>query len=284
LGQALQFAIDVFFYKKIACVPWNIVQYNIFSGSAKGPALYGTEPWHYYAMNLFINFNIWFVLALATLPLVAMQHFGNRQAVSRLSFFRTLVFVVPFYMWIGIFTLQPHKEERFMYPAYPALALNAAISAHILLTWIGSKAPRSLMSRIPGPIKFYVLTLITILAIEAGILRSASLATGYTAPLSVYSPLREPGVARPGDNVCLGKEWYRFPSSYHLGNGTRAKFVKSEFSGLLPGEFREASTGFGLYPGAWLVPPGMNDENKEDMGKYVSRSQVLASLIILTIM
>lgn len=46
-----------------------------------------------------------------------------------------------------------------------------------------------------------------------------------------------------------------------------AKFIKSEFSGLLPGEFSEAKLGF--WTGAWLSPPGMNDQNIEDMGKYV---------------
>jgi alpha-1,2-mannosyltransferase len=54
----------------------------------------------------------------------------------------------------------------------------------------------------------------------------------------------------------------------------RAKFIKSEFSGLLPGEFNEAKTGFGFYPGTWLIPPGMNDRNEEDLGKYVSEVKV----------
>ncbi|CAD0095433.1 unnamed protein product [Aureobasidium mustum] len=94
--------------------------------------------------------------------------------------------------------------------------------------------------------------------------------TAYNAPLSVYTPLRLPGVSQPGDNVCLGKEWYRFPSSYHLPAGVSAKFVKSEFNGLLPGDFSQADSGFGLYPGAWLIPSGMNDENREDPSKYVS--------------
>jgi len=94
--------------------------------------------------------------------------------------------------------------------------------------------------------------------------------TAYNAPLSVYKPLRLPGVTQSGDNVCLGKEWYRFPSSYHLPTGVSAKFVKSEFNGLLPGDFSQAGKGFGLYPGAWLMPSGMNDENKEDPSKYVS--------------
>lgn len=90
--------------------------------------------------------------------------------------------------------------------------------------------------------------------------------TAYSAPLNVYQPLQD--IAKSGDNVCLGKEWYRFPSSFHLPKGVHAKFIKSEFNGLLPGEFSEAKTGFGLFPGTWLIPFGMNDENQEDMGKY----------------
>lgn len=99
-------------------------------------------------------------------------------------------------------------------------------------------------------------------------LRTGNL-TAYSAPLNVYKPLHNVGVARPGDNVCLGKEWYRFPSSFNLPHGVHAKFIRSHFSGLLPGEFSEANAGFGLFPGTWLVPSGMNDENVEDLGKYV---------------
>lgn len=49
----------------------------------------------------------------------------------------------------------------------------------------------------------------------------------------------------------------------------RAQFIKSEFDGLLPGQYNEAAIGFGLFPGTWLVPAGMNDKNEEDPGKYV---------------
>jgi len=116
-----------------------------------------------------------------------------------------------------------------------------------------------------------VIVLFVILTLDLAFLRTYGIVSGYSAPLQIYSPLMEPGVARPGDNVCLGKEWYRFPSSYHLGNGTKAKFIQSEFKGLLPGEFSEAQVGFGFFPGAWLEPAGMNNENKEDTGKYVCR-------------
>ena len=100
------------------------------------------------------------------------------------------------------------------------------------------------------------------------------LASAYDAPLSVYKPLFETNMSRPGDTVCLGKEWYRFPGHYHLPNGVKGKFIKSAFDGLLPGEFSTAGTGFGIWPGTWLAPPGMNDQNIEDPGKYVSSHHV----------
>ena len=191
---------------------------------------------------------------------------------SRQNLMRGLIFVAPLYIWLAIFSIQAHKEERFMYPVYPSIALNAAFSLHVLLSLFGSSNPQSMVGRISPQIKLAIVGTGMLAAVSAGIWRATGIATAYSAPLQVYTPLQSPGVARSGDTVCLGKEWYRFPSSYHLPKGVRAKFVKSEFSGLLPGEFREANIGFGVYPGTWLVPPGMNDENREDPGKYVSAS------------
>jgi alpha-1,2-mannosyltransferase len=248
-------------------VPWNIVAYNVFSDSSKGPNIYGTEPWHYYLRNLILNFTVWLPLALLAAPLILIQYFLRHQTVSKQSYFRNLTIVAPFYLWLGVFTLQPHKEERFMYPAYPFLAVNAAVSLHILLQIFGYAATKKASN---SSISFFKLALVTLFilgTIVLSFLRTASLVTGYTAPLKVYQSLQHQ--ARPGDTVCLGKEWYRFPSSFLLPDGVHAKFVRSEFIGLLPGEFSEAKSGFGLFPGAWLVPSGMNDENQEDPGKYI---------------
>ena len=30
------------------------------------------------------------------------------------------------FLWLAVFVLQPHKEERFLYPVYPLVALAAA--------------------------------------------------------------------------------------------------------------------------------------------------------------
>lgn len=175
----------------------------------------------------------------------------------------------PFYLWLGIFSLQPHKEERFMYPVYPALALNASMTLHILLSAFGNSDPKSLIGKIPAQLKLLLVSSVILGSLDIGLARIYGIYSAYSAPLKIYEPLGSESFGVRGGSVCYGKEWYRFPSSYHLPNDMRAKFIKSEFDGLLPGEFSEAKTGFGVWPGAWLIPSGMNDQNIEDMGKYV---------------
>lgn len=267
-------AINTFFYKKVEFVSWNIVKYNIFS-STGGPDLYGTEPWTFYFRNLAINFNIWFVLALLSLPLFFVQKAFSAKHHDFVYGMRTIVFLSPFYMWLAIFTIQPHKEERFMYPAYPFLALNAALGLHIILSALGNSDPKTLAGKIPARLKLLVVVSALLLSFDLGFARIIGLYTAYSAPLKIYQPLGagligQQGLGGRGDHVCFGKEWYRFPSSYFLPRDMHPKFIRSEFRGLLPGEFSEARTGFGFWSGTWLPTKGMNDRNEEDMGKYVS--------------
>jgi alpha-1,2-mannosyltransferase len=158
-----------------------------------------------------------------------------------------------------------------MYPAYPFLALNAALALHILLTFLGSADPKTspIIGRIPAKLKLAAVALALLASVNLGLARVWGLYAGYHAPLAIYAPLASPDVAGPGDTVCFGKDWYRFPSSFFLPRDMRAKFVRSAFRGLLPGEFSEARVGFGLWSGAWLPPVGLNDRNEEDLGKYV---------------
>ncbi|RYP47147.1 hypothetical protein DL768_006757 [Monosporascus sp. mg162] len=277
LLQVADTAVNTFFYKKLVTVPWNIVKYNIFS-STGGPDLYGTEPWTFYFRNLLINFNVWFVLALLSLPLFFLQKAFSTKSHGFQSGLRTVVFLSPFYMWLGIFTLQPHKEERFMYPAYPFIALNAALALHIILNAFGNSDPKTLVGKIPAKLKLAVVMAVMFISLDLGVARIVGLYTAYSAPLKLYEPLGagvfgQQGLGSRGDNVCFGKEWYRFPSSYFLPRDMHAKFIRSEFRGLLPGEFSEARTGFGFWSGTWLPPSGMNDRNEEDMGKYVDIRQ-----------
>lgn len=214
------------------------------------------------------------MLALLALPLFFLQKLVAPSGQGFQTGMRTVVFVTPFYMWLAIFTLQPHKEERFMYPAYPFLALNAAMSLHLVLSAIGSTDPKTLMGKIPARLKLMGVALVMFLSFDLSLARVFGLWDAYAAPLSIYKPLWEgpeggEPLGGPGDTVCYGKEWYRFPSSYFLPRDMHAKFVRSEFRGLLPGEFSEARTGFGFWSGTWLPPSGLNDRNEEDPSKYV---------------
>jgi len=64
--------IDSAAYRSFQIVPWNIIRYNVFSGSERGPDIFGTEPWWFYALNLTLNFNICTIAAGLSLPIVVI--------------------------------------------------------------------------------------------------------------------------------------------------------------------------------------------------------------------
>jgi alpha-1,2-mannosyltransferase len=56
--------LDSMYYGKLVIAPLNIILYNVFS--SHGPNLYGTEPFSFYLLNGFLNFNFIFIGALLT--------------------------------------------------------------------------------------------------------------------------------------------------------------------------------------------------------------------------
>lgn len=71
--------------------------------------------------------------------------------------------------------------------------------------------------------------------------------------------------------LCVGKEWHRFPGHYLVPDGIKIEFVKSEFSGLLPGHFPENGkfSQWWFRPETRIYPDGFNDLNKEEPSHYV---------------
>ena len=269
----MEIAIDSFFFRKFVIIPWNLISYNIFGGKDRGPNIFGTESWTFYILNLLLNFNFWSVLAVSAAPLLILRALFLSRAVKE-NLLPSLTLVSPFYTWLAIFMLQPHKEERFMYPAYPFLALNAAISLDIIFSYVGK--PSRWNRNIPPMLRLFGILGFVLFAVSIGLLRIRGVVTAYNAPLNIYHALENPGTGEPGDSVCFGKEWYRFPSSFLLPDNMRAKFLKSEFRGLLPGEFADGPNFPTLLEGISTVPSGMNDRNQEDRGKYVSETMDLS--------
>ena len=65
-------------------------------------------------------------------------------------------------------------------------------------------------------------------------------------------------------NICVGKEWYRFPSSFFLPSERHhIAFLRSHFKGLLPKPFERGANG------TWVIPTEMNDQNREEPSRYV---------------
>lgn len=137
-------AVDSHAYGRLTFPALNIILYNLFSSA--GPSLYGTEPTSYYFVNLALNFNVLLPLALLSLPALAITYkydfrrIGSKQRLpvdgETSPYTLVALRLSGFYLWLGVLSAQAHKEERFMYPAYPLLALNAAVTLFLVRGWI----------------------------------------------------------------------------------------------------------------------------------------------------
>lgn len=136
-------ALDTLFYGELTVVPWNIVKYNVFPEGERGPDLYGTESAYYYLHNLLLNLNVVVPFALASLPALAITYrieyrrLGDRAGPESSSHYTEMaVRLAPMYLWFAIMFVQPHKEERFLYPVYPLIYFNAAVTIYLARGWM----------------------------------------------------------------------------------------------------------------------------------------------------
>eukprot|EP00096_Caligus_rogercresseyi_P013813 TRINITY_DN6412_c0_g1_i1.p1 TRINITY_DN6412_c0_g1~~TRINITY_DN6412_c0_g1_i1.p1 ORF type:complete len:577 (-),score=53.78 TRINITY_DN6412_c0_g1_i1:48-1778(-) len=264
-----QIVIDWVYYGKPVFAPLNIVLYNIFT--SHGPDLYGTEPWYFYILNGFLNFNVVFLLSLFVVPIGLIAKLFSSSSLSQDIPFVTIY--LGFYLWLGIFTLQPHKEERFLFPIYPLICLGGAHSIESL-----GKIYRAIVSKLLGAVtlirlwKWIPIAFIAVFSILS-CSRLMSLYVNYHAPTSLWIQLNNlPGKASQGVKVeknvkytvCVGKEWYRFPTSFFLPSTSwNIEFLKSDFKGQLPRHYEEDDT-----HATRRVYKEFNDQNKEEDTRY----------------
>lgn len=262
--------VDLQYYGKLVIAPLNIVIYNVFTDH--GPDLYGVEPLSYYVNNGFLNFNVVFLLACCCLPLVLLVSWILKIS-SRNTDIPVWLVLLPMYIWIAIFFTRPHKEERFLFPIYPLFALSGAVAVDYIQKFFSSLFTRGRVSNhytdntnwisVSVGATFAVLSLSRIMAIYQG----------YHAPLELFVELNkissDPKIHTLSSdkpvNVCVGKEWYRFPSNFFLpANNWNLQFIRSEFKGQLPKPFSSHQDA------TKLIPSDMNDMNKEEISRYIN--------------
>uniref|UniRef100_A0A8C6SAZ7 Mannosyltransferase n=1 Tax=Neogobius melanostomus TaxID=47308 RepID=A0A8C6SAZ7_9GOBI len=265
-------AVDSFFYGKLVVAPLNILLYNVFT--PHGPDLYGTEPWPFYFINGFLNFNLVFALALFSLPLTALMetllHRFNVQNLGR-PYWLTLS---PMYLWMLVFFTRPHKEERFLFPIYPLICLSGAVALSSLQKCYHFLFQRYRLEHYTVSSNWLALSAVMVFAVLS-LSRSVALFRAYHAPLDLYPEFhriaKDPSLhsvpeGRPV-SVCVGKEWYRFPSSFLLPNNWQLHFIQSEFKGQLPQPYSPGPSA------TQMIPANMNDQNLEEPSRYVDLRQ-----------
>jgi len=176
--------------------------------------------------------------------------------------YHLLHYLTPVYFWCLIFFLQPHKEERFLYPMYPPLMLSAAIAVGSIQKIYACFLQKKV--KIPFAVIGYLSMGVSGLF---GFARLCALVLGYSGVLDTYRAFYQK-VNKNYDWIsddmilCIGKEWHRFPSSFYIPRNVSTKIIQSEFRGQLPAHF-------GDWPhGISDTPRHFNDNNKEEKSLY----------------
>ena len=314
--QSFVTAVDYVYYGKVISPTWNIFVYNTGWGGdgINRDELYGVDDCMYYIKNLILNWNGVAVMGVCAIPvLLGRMIFSNvntnatssssassstqkkDSCVCEYSKGNMVVILLPAFLWIGIVFSRPHKEERFLFPIYPLIAIGASVCLDqvMVLTgiqkffagkfWKGAGGGDTDTNfgecRIKVGLAFMALLPCAMISIS----RSMLLVDGYTAPLKLYNDLYHvmndsnastnqgmgDGTHATPTLVCTGGEWYRFPSSYHLPPDTSLAFLKSSFDGQLPQPFTE----YGSKDESLALQGRFNDLNEEAMDRYVDVSE-----------
>lgn len=263
---SIQLLVDTYYFGKPVIAPMNIVFYNVLSGP--GPSLYGEEPLSYYIKNLIVNWNIAIVAAAIGFMWSLWSWKENNRKNEPIS--PIIWLSITLGAWLLIFGNQPHKEERFLFPIYPFIALFTSLAC--------DNVRRVSLKTLP--IGRFANTVFFICFVVLSISRSYSIHLNYGSHIDIYRTLNEElsannavFVTNNRTRVCVGKEWHRFPSSFfipkfdRIGRKVEMCFLQSEFRGLLPKLFENFTT---LAEMTRHEPTEMNDLNKEEVSRYVN--------------
>ncbi|KAH9778966.1 Dol-P-Man:Man(6)GlcNAc(2)-PP-Dol alpha-1,2-mannosyltransferase [Citrus sinensis] len=262
---ALSVFVDYQYYRRWTSSVLNLVVYNVVGGGESH--LYGIEGPLYYLRNAFNNFNFGFVLALLFVGILP---------IARKKYAPGLVVVVsPVYIWLLFMSMQPHKEERFLYPIYPLICVAASAVIESFPDIFRDKYDPNanfVMVTTAKVLRPFVLGLI----LCASHSRTFSLVNGYAAPIEVYKILQHHDDAGPGSVVCVGSEWHRYPSSFFIPNYIgEVRWLDDGFRGLLPLPFNST------VGGTSAAPSYFNNKNKASDQQFLQDVEACTFLVEL---
>jgi alpha-1,2-mannosyltransferase len=248
-----QLLIDRYFYGKWVCAVCNIIKYNALDNDSTlyekrktkicfyQNVRYGVEPVSFYIKNLLLNLNLFFPMAVLSIVFALL-------AVRRDLYLRNWIIISPV-PWLVFMFAMPHKEQRFLYPVYP------------LLLAAGAAVFRIFPSRRVNLPFLCGLLCVAVVATSGARLAALNSRSGSMTIWRHVQPLNN-------KTICLGDEWYRFPSSFWLPNDSvRVEFVRAGFRGLLPKHFASSANATSA------VPSHMNNKNSEERSRYVDLSR-----------
>ncbi|KAK2600229.1 Dol-P-Man:Man(7)GlcNAc(2)-PP-Dol alpha-1,6-mannosyltransferase [Conoideocrella luteorostrata] len=119
--------IDSYFWQKPLWPELWGFYYNAIRGESSN---WGTSPWHYYLSSALPRL----LLNPLALPLIAYSLF--HPSLTR----QTRPILIPSLFYIAIYSIQPHKETRFIFYTIPTLTLAAALSANFIFQRISKPA------------------------------------------------------------------------------------------------------------------------------------------------
>lgn len=159
LSLAISVAVDSYFWQKWLWPElWGFI-YNVVQGSASD---WGTSPWHYYFRSAIPK------LLLNPMALVFVYMGLQSPAYSRL----VQRFTIPNLLFVAIYSLQPHKEARFIFYVVPPLTAAAAMGATSLTT-NAKHSTNTLLKSLTTPI--ISLTVLASFVASAGMLLASTL-------------------------------------------------------------------------------------------------------------
>jgi len=264
-----QVLCDSYYYGRPVFTSLNIVWYNVFT--SHGPDLYGTEPASFYLLNGLLNFNFVFLAALLVLPVQLLSKLLLQRELSPESdfFLSDTLSQSPLYLWLLVFWTRPHKEERFLFPVYPLICLAGAMV-------IDSCQKMFFFLFVKVKIRHFLAhtNRLGLLAVGVSALfslsRIAALYQGYHGVTDVWMQVNQLPDFPTTTTVCVGKEWYRFQSSFFLPTTNfKVAFLKSDFRGQLPKYYAQSTEG--QLP-TRLFHDDFNDQNMEEPTRYIGHA------------